>query len=135
MQDGTLEVVFIPQGSFVETMRAAGAGLGGVLTPTGLGTLVETFEHVHSKVEVDGRMYLLERPLRAEFAVIGGTKIDRSGNIWYKGTSRNFSPIMATAADVVIAEAETMVEIGDIEPENIMTPGPLVDYVAAGKEA
>ena len=130
MAAGTLEVVLIPQGSFVEMIRAGGAGLGGVLTPTGIGTMVEDGDHVHSKVEIDGRTFLLERPLRADFAVISGYRIDKAGNIWYKGTTRNFSEMMATAADVVIAEAENVVEIGEIVPEDVVTPGILIDYVA-----
>lgn len=132
MNEDFLEVVLIPQGSMVEMIRAGGAGLGGVLTPTGLGTVVQEAGHVHSVVEVDGRKYLLERPLRADFAVICGHKIDRSGNIWYKGTTRNFSQVMATAADIVIAEADHLVECGDIEPENVVTPGILVDYIVDG---
>lgn len=134
MNEGSLEVVLIPQGSLVEMIRAGGAGLGGVLTPTGVGTVVEDGEHVHSKVEIDGRTYLLERPVRADFAVISGYRIDRAGNVWYKGTTRNFSVVMATAADVVIAEAENVVEIGDIPPEDIVTSGVLVDYVVSAQE-
>jgi len=134
MNAGTLEVVLIPQGSLAEMLRAGGAGLGGVLTPTGLGTIVQDAAHVHSVVEIDGKKYLLERPLRADFAVINGYKIDRAGNVWYKGTTRNFNPVMATAADVVIAEANHVVELGAIEPENIVTPGILVDYVAHAGE-
>ena len=99
MNEGSLEVVLIPQGSMVEMIRAGGAGLGGVLTPTGLGTIVEEGEHVHSVVDVDGKKYLLERPLRADFALISGHKIDGEGNIWYKGSTRNFNVAMATAAD------------------------------------
>ena len=130
--EGSLELVLIPQGSMAEMVRAGGAGLGGVLTPTGLGTIVQDAEHVHSIVEVDGRKYLLERPLKADFALLCGHKIDRAGNIWYKGTMRNFNPMMATAAKVVIAEAEVVVETGEIEPENVVTSGILVDYVVDG---
>jgi acetate CoA/acetoacetate CoA-transferase alpha subunit len=135
MNEGTLEVVLIPQGSMAEMIRAGGAGLGGVLTPTGFGTIVQDADHVHSIVEVDNKKYLLERPLRADFAVICGYKIDKAGNVWYKGTTRNFNPIMATAADVVIAEAENLVDIGDIEPENVVTQSILVDYIAYNREA
>ncbi|MDR1704042.1 MAG: 3-oxoacid CoA-transferase subunit A [Clostridiales bacterium] len=130
MNAGSLEVELIPQGSLAEMIRAGGAGLGGVLTPTGLGTVVQDAAHVHSIVEVDGKKYLLERPLRADFAVINGYMIDKAGNVWYKGTTRNFNAVMATAADHVIAEAEHICEIGGIEPENVVTPGILVDYVA-----
>lgn len=137
MNEGSLEVVLVPQGSLVEMIRAGGAGLGGVLTPTGLGTVVEEAEHVHSIVEIDGKKYLLERPLRADFALINAHKVDRAGNAWYKGTTRNFNLVMATAADTVICEADHCLEIGAIEPENVMTPGILVDIAidaAAGKE-
>jgi acetate CoA/acetoacetate CoA-transferase alpha subunit len=129
---GSLELVLVPQGSMAEMIRAGGAGLGGVLTPTGLGTPVEEMEHVHSVVEVDGRRYLLERPLRADIALICGYLADRAGNVWYKGTMRNMNQVMATAAGLVIAEAVHVVEIGAIEPENVMTPGIFVDYVVDG---
>lgn len=132
MKAGILDVVLIPQGSMAEMIRAGGAGLGGILTPTGLGTSVEESEHVHSVIEIDGKKYLLERPMRADVSVICGHKIDRAGNIWYKGTTRNFNQIMAMASDMVIAEAEYIVDVGKIEPENVMTPGILVDYVVKG---
>lgn len=131
MNEGFLELELVPQGSFAEMIRAGGSGLGGVLTPTGLGTIVEKSAHVHSVVEIDGKKYLLERPLKADFAAVFGYKIDKSGNIWYKGTTRNFNPWMAMAADIVIAEAEKIVEIGEIAPEDIVTPGTVIDYVAA----
>ena len=130
MNEGILEVVLIPQGSMAEMIRAGGAGLGGVLTPTGLGTIVADADHVHSVIEIDGKKYLLERPIRADFALICGYLVDKNGNIWYKGTTRNFNHVMSTAADVVIAEAENLAEIGDILPENVITPGILVDYIA-----
>ncbi|MDR1292482.1 MAG: 3-oxoacid CoA-transferase subunit A [Clostridiales Family XIII bacterium] len=128
--DGSLEVVVVPQGSLAEMIRAGGAGLGGVLTPTGIGTIVQDAEHVHSVVEVNEKKYLLERPLRADFALICGYRVDKAGNVWYKGTTRNFSHVMATAADTVIAEAEHLVDVGVIEPENVVTQGILVDYIA-----
>lgn len=131
---GQLELTLIPQGSMVEMIRAGGAGLGGVLTPTGVGTLIEDAEHVHSKVEIDGKVYLLERPLRADVAIICGHTIDKSGNIWYKGSTRNFNTCMATAADLVIAEADHLVESGVIEPENVVTSGVFVDYIVDGGE-
>lgn len=131
MNAGSLDVTLIPQGSLVEMIRAGGAGLGGVLTPAGLGTLVQDAWHVHSVVEIDDRRYLLERPLRADFALLQGYRVDTEGNVWYRGTSRNFNPAMATAADVVIVEAVYIVEAGAILPEDIVTPGALVDYVAA----
>lgn len=135
MNEGTLEVVLIPQGSLVEMIRAGGAGLGGVITSTGLGTLVEDGEHVHSKIEIDGKSYLVEKPLHADVAVISGYKIDKCGNVWYKGTTRNFNHVMATAADLVIAEANNLVEVGDIAPEDVVTPGVFVDYMVEGGQA
>ncbi|MDR2947100.1 MAG: 3-oxoacid CoA-transferase subunit A [Candidatus Adiutrix sp.] len=135
MNAGTLEAVLIPQGSLAEMIRAGGAGLGGILTPTGYGTIVQEASHVHSVVEIDGRHYLLERPLKADFAVISGYKVDRAGNVWYKGTARNFSQVMATAARTVIAEADQLVDIGEIEPEAVMTPGILVDYIVSEEGA
>ncbi len=129
VNEGTLELVLVPQGSFAEMIRAGGAGLGGVLTPTGIGTEVEQYEHVHSIVNVDGRDYLLERPIRADVALISGYMADREGNVWYKGTTRNFNQAMATAADMVIVEADYLVEAGDILPENIMTSCVFVDYI------
>lgn len=135
MNEGTLEVVLVPQGSLAEMIRAGGAGLGGVLTPTGYGTVVQEAEHVHSIVEIDGRNYLLERPIRADFALINGYKVDKAGNVWYKGTTRNFNEVMATAADTVIAEAEHVVEIGDIPPEDVVTSGVFIDYVVSTEGA
>jgi acetate CoA/acetoacetate CoA-transferase alpha subunit len=134
MSEGTLEVVLIPQGSLAEMIRAGGMGLGGILTPTGLGTIVEEAAHVHSVVEVDGGKYLLERPIRADYALIGAYTADKAGNVWYKGTTRNFCEVMAMAADTVLVEAEQVVEIGAIAPENVVTPGILVDYLSNGGE-
>ncbi|MCD8350289.1 MAG: 3-oxoacid CoA-transferase subunit A [Planctomycetaceae bacterium] len=135
MNAGTLDVTLIPQGSLVEMIRAGGAGLGGILTPTGYGTIVQEASHVHSVVDIDGKPYLLERPIKADFALLCGFKVDRAGNVWYKGTTRNFSVAMATAAKTVIVEADNLVEIGEIEPENVMTQGILVDYIVSGKGA
>lgn len=136
MNEGTLEVVLIPQGSLAEMIRAGGAGLGGVLTPTGAGTIVEeNSEFVEGVREVDGKSYLLMRPIRADVALINGYRVDRRGNVWYKGSTRNFNQVMATAADLVIAEADQVAETGSIEPENVMTPGVLVDYVVDGGKA
>ena len=129
---GEMELVLIPQGSFAEMIRAGGAGLGGIITPTGVETIVEEYAHVHSKIEIDGKTYLIERPLRADFALISGYRVDKSGNIWYKGTTRNFNVAMATAADTVIVEADNLVEIGCIEPENVVTSGVYVTYIIDG---
>ena len=129
---GELELILIPQGSMAEMLRAGGAGLGGIITPTGFGTIVEEGSHVHGKIEIDGIQYLVEKPLRADISIICGHLIDKAGNIWYKGTTRNFNVPMATASDIVIAEADNLVEIGEIEPENVVTCGILVDYVVDG---
>lgn len=135
MNDGSMEVTLIPQGSFIEMIRAGGAGLGGILTPTGLGTIIENEKYVHSVVEIDGRRFLLKRPLRADVALISGHTVDTAGNVWYKGTTRCFNQMMATAADMVIVEADHLVEEGEIVPENVVTQGILVDYIVKGDES
>lgn len=134
MKEGTLEVQLIPQGSMAEMIRAGGAGLGGVLTPAGVGTVVEESPLCLGKQTVQGRDYLLMAPLRADFAAVAGVKVDKAGNIWYRGDTSNFNIVMATAADVVIAEGRNLVEIGEIEPENVRTSGVLVDYIVEGGE-
>lgn len=121
-----LEVEFVPQGSLAERVRCGGAGLGGVLTPTGIGTVVEEGKQ---KITVDGKTYLLETALRADVALVGASVADKSGNLHYKGTSQNFNPLVATAADLVIAEVEELVEIGDIAMENVHTPALFVNYM------
>jgi len=126
MNDGSLDVTLIPQGSMVEMIRAGGAGLGGVLTPTGVGTDVAEGKDV---ITVDGKEYLLEKPLHADFAVLRGNIVDRKGNVFYKGTTKNFQVAMATAADTVIVEAEKVVEIGELDPDYVMTPFIFVDYI------
>jgi acetate CoA/acetoacetate CoA-transferase alpha subunit len=131
MNAGDLEVELVPQGTLVERIRSGGAGLGGVLTPTGLGTPVADGKTV---VTVDGRHYLLEHPLRADVALINGYRVDPAGNVWYKGDARNFNPVMATAADLVIVEADHLVGLGEIPPEDVVTPGVLVDYIVVGGE-
>lgn len=131
MNAGELEVELVPQGTFAERIRAGGAGLGGVLTPTGIGTLVAEGKQV---IDVDGRPYLLEKPLRADVALIAGYRVDLNGNVWYRGTTRTFNVVMATAADVVIAEADHVVTPGEIPPEDVVTPGVLVDYIVMGGE-
>ncbi len=132
MNEGTLEVTLVPQGTLAEQVRAGGAGLGGVLTPTGLGTDVAQGKEI---VTVDGKDCLLEKPLRADVALLHGSVVDADGNIFYKGTTRNFNPLMATAADVVITEAEELVAQGAIQGESIVTPGIFVDYIVGGKRA
>ena len=126
MQAGELEVELVPQGTFVERIRAAGMGLGGILTPTGLGTLIVEGKQT---VEVEGKTYLLEPPLRADFALIAARSCDYVGNLAYMLSATNFNPIMALAGDVVIAEPEEIVPIGVIPPDAVKTPGVLVDHV------
>ncbi|MEH0670921.1 CoA transferase subunit A [Vibrio owensii] len=126
MNEGTLEVELVPQGSLAERIRSAGAGLGGVLTPTGLGTIVAENKRV---IEVDGKQYLLEMPLKADLALIRGSKVDRRGNVFYSKTTQNFNPLMATAAETVVVEPEQIVELGEIEPEAVHTPSLYVDYI------
>lgn len=123
---GELDVELVPQGTFAERVRAGGAGLGGVLTPTGVGTVVEEGKE---KITVDGRDYLLEKPLRAEVALLKAYKADKAGNLVYHRSARNFNPLMALAADLVIVQVEEVVEIGEINPDEVMTPGILVDKI------
>ncbi|WP_232697654.1 acetate CoA-transferase subunit alpha [Brevibacillus daliensis] len=126
-----LDVELVPQGSLAERIRAGGAGLGGVLTPTGVGTVVEEGK---VKMNVEGKEYILETPLRADVALLKAHKADKAGNLVYRLTGRNFNPMMALAADMVIAEVEELVEVGELEPDEIMTPGVLVDkIVVCGK--
>jgi acetate CoA/acetoacetate CoA-transferase alpha subunit len=128
MLAGTLAVELVPQGTLVERIRAAGYGLGGVLTATGVGTVVEDGKQ---KVEVDGETFLLERPLRADFALVHAFLADYSGNLSYALTSRNFNPVMAMAGATVIATAEHIVPVGVIRPDDVVTPAPLVDCLVA----
>jgi acetate CoA/acetoacetate CoA-transferase alpha subunit len=130
MFDKQLEVELTPQGTFVERIRAGGFGLGGVLTPTGVGTLVEEGKR---KLEIDGKEYLLETPLHADFALLAAFLCDYNGNLSYALTARNFNPVMAMAADTVIVETEHIVPTGMISPDHVMTPATLVDYVVANR--
>lgn len=123
---GELKVDLVPQGTLVERIRCAGVGLGGALTRTGLGTEVEEGKQV---VEVDGQRWLLETPLRADFALIGARHCDYVGNLDYTLTAHNFNPIMAMAADTVIVEPDEIVPVGVIPPDAVKTPGVLVDHV------
>ncbi|MBQ9837211.1 MAG: 3-oxoacid CoA-transferase subunit A [Oscillospiraceae bacterium] len=131
---GELEVFLLPQGTLAECIRADGAGLGGVLTPTGVDTLVEDSPFCLGKQNINGKDYLLMAPIHADVALLGTYKCDESGNCWYKGTMRNFNTVMATAADLVIAETEYVVPVGEIEPENVHTPGICVDYIVEGEK-
>ena len=116
----------VPQGTFVERIRAGGCGLGGVLTPTGVGTLVAEGKR---QIEVAGTTFLLETALRAKFALVHAFLADYLGNLTYALTARNFNPIMAMAADTVIVTAEHIVPVGVIAPDHVVTPAPLVDYL------
>jgi acetate CoA/acetoacetate CoA-transferase alpha subunit len=129
MLAGEIEVELVPQGTLIERIRAAGYGLGGILTTTGVGTVVEEGKR---KLEVDGRKYLLETPLRADFALLQAFLADYLGNLTYALTARNFNPVIAMAATTVIVCAEHIVPIGMISPDHVMTPAPLVDYLVAG---
>ena len=129
MLAGEIEVELVPQGTLIERIRAAGYGLGGILTTTGVGTVVEEGKR---KLEVDGRWYLLETPLRADFALVQAFLADYLGNLTYALTARNFNPVIAMAATTVIVCAEHIVPIGMISPDHVMTPAPLVDYLVAG---
>jgi acetate CoA/acetoacetate CoA-transferase alpha subunit len=124
--DGTIEVELVPQGTLAERIRAGGSGLGGILTPTGVGTMVEEGK---TKLEVGGRVYLVELPLRADFALINASLADPAGNLVYRKSARNFNPLMAMAADHVVAQAAKVQSIGEIDPDLVMTPGVVVDAV------
>lgn len=126
MNAGELEIEFCPQGSLAERIRACGAGLGGVLTKTGLGTVAAQNKEI---INIDGVDYLLEKPLKADVAVIGASISDKMGNLYYKGTTKNFNPLMAMAADTVIVEVEEIVENGSIRPEDVHTPAILIDHI------
>src|SRR5688572_28894505 len=124
-----IEVELVPQGTFSERMRAGGAGIGGFFTPTGAGTLIA--EGKESRV-IDGRTYILEAPLRADFAFVKAWKGDRTGNLVYRKTSRNFNPVMATAARHTVAEVEELVDPGGLDPDGIHTPGVCVKRIVHG---
>lgn len=125
---GEMEVQLIPQGTLAEQIRCGGAGLGGFLTPTGVGTVVEEGKQ---KITLDGRDYLLELPLRADLALIQAQKADPLGNLTYDLSARNFNPLMALAADITIAEPDEMVAVGDIDPDCVATPGAIIDWLIA----
>lgn len=129
MSEGTLDVRLTPQGTLAEKIRAGGFGLGGVLTPTGVGTDVANGKQV---INVDGKDYLLETALKGDVCLIRGSIVDKLGNVYFKGTTRNFCPLMAAACKTVVVEAEKIVEPGEIPAEQIMTPFVLVDYIVEG---
>ena len=126
---GEMEVELSPQGTLIERIRSGGAGLGGVLTPTGLGTIVEEGKQ---RVVVNGKDYLLELPIRADLALLHASRGDKAGNLYYRLSTRNFNPIVALAADLVFAQVDELVEIGEMDPDSVMTPAALVDGVVKG---
>ncbi len=132
MEDKTLEVMLVPQGSLAEMIRAGGAGLGGILTPTGVGTIVEESPLCLGKQTIHGKEYLMMDALKADIALIGGSCVDPAGNVWYRGATSNFNPVMAAAAEITIVEAEEIVYLGYIRPEDVRTQGLFVDYVVRG---
>ncbi|MGZ9031864.1 MAG: CoA transferase subunit A [Burkholderiaceae bacterium] len=127
---GTLAVDLVPQGTLIERIRSGGYGLGGVLTPTGVGTLVEQGKRV---IELDGKAYLLETALRADFALVHALMADYFGNLRYGLTARNFNPVIAMAADTCIATAEHILPVGVIPPDDVMTPAPVVDVLVSNR--
>ena len=129
MNAGELDVELVPQGTLAEKVRSAGFGLGGFLTPTGVGTPVEEGKQ---KLTIDGKDYLLELPIKADVALIKAYKADKAGNLVFRKAARNFNPLMATAAQLVIVEAQNIVEIGEIDPDEVMTPGIFVNYLVQG---
>jgi 3-oxoacid CoA-transferase subunit A len=128
--DGTVQLDLVPQGTFSERIRAAGAGIPAFFTPTGVGTLVAEGKEAR---EFDGRMYIMERALKADFAFIKAWKGDRWGNLVYRKTARNFNPMMATAAKITIAEVEHLVEPGELDPEMVHTPSVFVNRIFKGE--
>lgn len=126
MHTGEMEVELVPQGTLAERIRCGGNGLGGFLTPTGVGTIVQEGKEV---ITVDGKDYLLEKPLKADVALLNGSIVDELGNIIYAKTTKNFNPMMATAADTVIVFAENLVKVGEIDPDHVMTSRIFVDYI------
>jgi 3-oxoacid CoA-transferase A subunit len=129
VHSGKLQIELNPQGTFAERIRAGGAGLGGFYTPTGYGTIVAENKDTRTW---NGKHYVLELPLRAQFALIKAWRGDRAGNLLYRATARNFNPTMATAADVTIAEVEELVELGQLDPNHIHTPGIFVQRILQG---
>lgn len=129
MHDGELDVELVPMGTLIEKIRAKGSGLGGVLTPTGVGTLIEENKQT---MEIDGKKFIFEKPLGADFALIYGTKADEYGNISFYGTTKNLNTVMATAAETVIVQADELVDC--IDPNDVVIPGLFVDYVVVKNE-
>ncbi|MEG0531701.1 MULTISPECIES: acetate CoA-transferase subunit alpha [Citrobacter] len=129
---GEMEVQLVPQGTLIEQIRCGGAGLGGFLTPTGVGTIVEDGKQT---LTLDGKTWLLERPLRADLALIRAHRADMLGNLTYQLSARNFNPLIALAADLTLVEPDEMVEIGELLPDQIITPGAVIDHIISPLEA
>lgn len=130
MISGQMAVDLVPQGTLIERIRAGGYGLGGILTPTGVGTVVEEGKR---KIEIEGKAYLMETALRADFALVHAFLADYTGNLSYALTARNFNPVIAMAADTVIATADNIVPVGLIAPDHVVTPAAIVDYLVANR--
>jgi acetate CoA/acetoacetate CoA-transferase alpha subunit len=128
---GELEVELVPQGTLAERIRCGGSGLGGVLTPTGVGTVVEEGK---TKLAVDGVEYIVERPLRADLSIVQAHRADESGNLVYQRAARNFNPLVALAGDYVVAQADAIVPVGDLDPDLVMTPGMVVDALVLSED-
>lgn len=126
MMKGELEVELTPQGTLAERIRAGGSGLGGILTPTGVGTVVQEGKQV---LTINNKAYLLELPLRGDIAFLHAYKADKAGNLVFRRSARNFNPVMALAADKVVAEVECLVEVGELDPDEVVVPGIVVDYL------
>ena len=129
MHSGELDVELVPMGTLIEKIRAKGTGLGGVLTPTGVGTVLEENKKT---MEIDGKTFIFEKPLGADFALIYGTKVDKFGNVSYYGTTRNLNTLMATAADTVIVQADELVDC--LDPNEVVIPGLFVDYIVVKED-
>ncbi|WAD31430.1 acetate CoA-transferase subunit alpha [Citrobacter braakii] len=129
---GEMDVQLVPQGTLIEQIRCGGAGLGGFLTPTGVGTIVEEGKQT---MTLEGKTWLLERPLRADLALIRAYRSDRLGNLTYQLSARNFNPLIALAADITLVEPDEMVETGDLQPDQIVTPGAVIDHIVIPQES
>ncbi|WP_410759355.1 acetate CoA-transferase subunit alpha [Citrobacter youngae] len=129
---GEMDVQLVPQGTLIEQIRCGGAGLGGFLTPTGVGTIVEDGKQT---MTLEGKTWLLERPLRADLALIRAHRADMLGNLTYQLSARNFNPLIALAADITLVEPDEMVEIGELQPDQIVTPGAVIDHIVIPQES
>ncbi|EHG7581510.1 MULTISPECIES: acetate CoA-transferase subunit alpha [Citrobacter] len=127
-----MDVQLVPQGTLIEQIRCGGAGLGGFLTPTGVGTVVEEGKQ---SLTLDGKTWLLERPLRADLALIRAHRADPLGNLTYQLSARNFNPLIALAADITLVEPDELVATGDLLPDHIVTPGAVIDYIVMPQES